>query len=163
VRGIVYAALAVSTVTFIAGTAQQGQSQQQQTLTARVMKHDYGRWVIGLVGLIVVVAGLGMIVAGVRKKFEKQLRMDELTGPTRTVVLGLGIMGTTARGIAFAIAGALVVAAAVTFNAHKSTGLDGALRTLADRPYGPWLLGILALGLVAFGLFGFAEARWAKT
>ena len=163
VRGIVYAALAVSTVTFIAGTAQQSQSQQQQTLTARVMKHDYGRWVIGLVGLIVVVAGLGMIVAGVRKKFEKQLRMDELTGPTRTVVVGLGIMGTTARGIAFAIAGALVVAAAVTFNAHKSTGLDGALRTLADRPYGPWLLGILALGLVAFGLFGFAEARWAKT
>ncbi|MGI8878925.1 MAG: DUF1206 domain-containing protein [Jatrophihabitans sp.] len=163
VRGIVYAALAVSTVSFIAGTRKQGQSQQQQTLTARVMKHDYGRWAIGLVGLIVVLAGLGMIVAGVRKKFEKQLRTDDLTGPTRTLVLGLGIVGTTARGIAFAIAGALVVAAAVTFNAAKSTGLDGALRTLADRPYGPWLLGILALGLIAFGLFGFAEARWAKT
>ena len=163
VRGIVYAALAVSTISFIAGTRKQGQSQQQQTLTARVMKHDYGRWAIGLVGLIVVMAGLGMIVAGVRKKFEKQLQMDELTGPTRTLVLGLGIVGATARGIAFAIAGVLVVAAAVTFNAAKSTGLDGALRTLADRPYGPWLLGILALGLVAFGLFGFAAARWAKT
>jgi len=163
VRGIVYAALAVSTVSFIAGTRKQGQSQQQQTLTARVMKHDYGRWAVGLIGLIVVVVGLAMIVEGVRKKFEKQLRMDDLTGPTRTVVVWLGIVGTAARGIAFAIAGVLVVAAAVTFNAAKSTGLDGALRTLADRPYGSWILGILALGLVAFGLFGFAVARWAKT
>ena len=163
VRGIVYAALAVSTVSFIAGTRKQGQSQQQQTLTARVMKHDYGRWAVGLIGLIIVVVGLAMIVEGVRKKFEKQLRMDDLTGPTRTVVVWLGIVGTAARGIAFAIAGVLVVAAAVTFNAAKSTGLDGALRTLADRPYGSWILGILALGLVAFGLFGFAVARWAKT
>jgi Domain of Unknown Function (DUF1206) len=57
----------------------------------------------------------------------------------------------------------LVVQAAVTFNAAKSTGLDGALRTLADRPYRPWLLGALALGLIAFGLFGFGAARWAKT
>lgn len=163
VRGIVYAALAVSTVSFIAGTRKQSQSKQQQMLTARVMKHDYGRWAVGLIGLIVVVVGLAMIVQGVRKKFENQLRMDQLTVPTRTVVIWLGIVGTAARGIAFAIAGVLVVAAAVTFNAAKSTGLDGALRTLADRAYGPWILGILALGLIAFGLFGFAVARWAKT
>jgi Domain of Unknown Function (DUF1206) len=78
-------------------------------------------------------------------------------------VLRLGMIGTTARGVVFAIAGALVVDAAVTYDAAKSTGLDGALRTLADRPYGPWLLGALALGLIAFGLYGFAAARWAKT
>jgi len=160
-RGIVYAALTVSTVGFIVGTAQQGQSQQQQTLTARVMKHSYGRWAVGLIGLIVVLAGLGMIVEGVRRKFEKQLRMNELTGRARTVVVGLGIVGTAARG-AFSIAGTLVVLAALTFNA-PSQPVWTALRTLADRAYGPWLLEALALGLVAFGLFGFAVARWAKT
>jgi hypothetical protein len=163
VRGVVYVALSVSTFSFIAGASQQGQSQQQETLTARVMKHSYGRWVVGLIGLVVVVIGLGMIVEGVRKKFEKQLRMQELTGAARTFVVRLGMVGTVARGIVFAIAGTLVVQAAVTFNARKSTGLDGALRTLADRAYGPWLLGVLALGLVAFGLFGFAVARWVKT
>lgn len=164
VSGIVYAALSVSTFGFIAGTSsKQGQSQQQATLTARVMSHAYGRWLIGLIGVIVVVVGLVMIAGGARKEFEKQLRMHELTGATRTLVVRLGMIGTIARGIAFSIAGVLVVDAAVSFNASKSTGLDGALRTLADRPYGPWLLGVLALGLVAFGLFGFAEARWAKT
>ena len=163
VRGIVYVALSVTTFSFIAGTSKQGQSQQQATLTARVMRHAYGRWLVALIGLIVLAVGLGMVVEGITKKFEKQLRMHELTGPTRTLVVRLGMVGTIARGIVFAVAGALVVQAAATFNASKSTGLDGALRTLADRPYGPWLLGAVALGLIAFGLYGFAAARWAKT
>jgi hypothetical protein len=163
VRGIVYAAFAVTTFGFIAGRSQQGQAQQQASWTARVMKHAYGRWLVGLIGLIVVAVGVGMIIEGVRKKFEKQLRMNELSGSTRTVVVRLGMFGTIARGIVFAVAGGLMVQAAVAFKPRKSTGLDGALRTLADRAYGPWLLGILAVGLIAFGLYGFAAARWAKT
>lgn len=162
-RGIVYGALCVTTFAFIAGASRQGQAQQQATWTARLMRHGYGRWLVGVAGLAVIVIGSAMIIEGVRKKFEQQLRMHELRGNTRTLVVGLGMTGTIARGIVFAIAGVLVVDAAVTFDAHKSTGLDGALRTLADRPYGPWLLGLLALGLIAFGLYGFAAARWAKT
>jgi hypothetical protein len=163
VRGVVYAGFAVTTFAFIAGRSKHAQSQQQATLTGRVMKHDYGRWLVGLVGLVVVVIGVAMIVEGVRRKFEKQLRMQDLTGPTRTVVVWLGVIGTTARGFVFAVAGALVLDSAVTVDPHKSTGLDGALRTLADRAYGPWILGALAVGLIAFGLYGFAASRWART
>jgi hypothetical protein len=163
VRGVVYAGFAVSTFGFIAGTSRQSQAQQQAGTTARLMRHSYGRLLIGLVGLVVVGVGVGMIVEGIRKKFQDQLRMEELHGSARTVVVRLGMVGTIARGGVFAIAGGLVVDAAVTFNASKSTGLDGALRTLADQPYGPVLLGLLAVGLIAFGLFGFAAARWAKT
>jgi hypothetical protein len=163
VRGIVYAGFAVTTFSFIAGNSKRGQSQQQSTLTGRVMKHAYGRWLVGLVGLIVIAVGVAMIVEGVRRSFEKQLRMHELTGPTRTVVVWLAVIGTTARGAVFAVAGALVLDAAVTVDPHKSTGLDGALRTLADRAYGPWILGAFAIGLIAFGLYGLAAARWAKT
>jgi Domain of Unknown Function (DUF1206) len=163
VRGVVYAALSISTFGFIAGTSRQGQAQQQVTLTARVMRHSYGRWLVGLAGLIVVAVGVAMIVQGVRRKFEEELQMQELQGATRTVVVRLGMIGTIARGVVFAVAGVLVVDAAWTFDARKSTGLDGAMRTLADQAYGPWLLGLLALGLIAFGLYGFAQARWAKT
>lgn len=163
VRGSVYAAFAVMTFSFIAGTSRQSQSHQQVTTTARVMRHDGGRWLVGLVGLIVVVVGLMLIVEGARKKFTKQLRMSELTGGKRKGVVGIGMIGNVARGIVFALAGVLVIDAAVTYDPDKSTGLDGALRTLADRSYGPWILGILAAGLIVFGLYGLAEARWAKT
>lgn len=163
IRGIVYASFAITTFSFIAGTSSQTQSRQQETTTAKLMKHGYGRWLVGLVGVIVVVVGIGMVIEGIRKKFEKQLRMNELHGTTRTVVVGLGQVGTTARGIVFAVAGALLVEAAVKYAAAKSTGLDGALRTLANQAYGPVLLGVLAIGLVAFGVYGLATARFAKT
>lgn len=163
IRGVVYAALSVSTFSFIAGTSQQGQAQQQATLTARVMRHSYGRWLVGVAGLVVVAVGAAMIVEGVRRKFEKDLHMNDLHGATGTVVIRLGMIGTIARGVVFAVAGVLVVDAAVNFDAQKSTGLDGAMRTLANQTFGPWLLGLLALGLVAFGLYGLAQSRWAKT
>jgi hypothetical protein len=163
VRGSVYAAFAVMTFSFIAGTSRQSQSQQQVTMTAKVMRHDGGQWLVGLIGLVVVVVGLMLIVEGARKKFTKQLRMSELTGAKRKAVVGIGMIGNIARGAVFALAGVLVIDAAVTYDPGKSTGLDGALRTLADRSYGPWILGILAAGLIVFGLYGLAEARWAKT
>ncbi|MEP6528211.1 MAG: DUF1206 domain-containing protein, partial [Nocardioidaceae bacterium] len=163
VRGIVYAAFAVTTFSFIAGASHRTQKQQQVTATAKLMKHGYGRWLVGLVGVIVVLIGLGMVIEGLRRKFEKQLQMSELHGLTRTIVVRLGMVGTTARGIVFAVAGGLVVEAAIRYEPAKSTGLDGALRTLANRAYGPWILGVLAVGLIMFGVYGLAAARFAKT
>jgi hypothetical protein len=162
-RGIVYAFLAVSTFSFIAGTSGSGQRQKQLSLTARVMRHSLGRWVVGLAGIVVVVVGVTMVIEGLTKKFEKQLEMGQLHGTTRTVVLRLGVVGTVTRGLVFALTGFLVIDAAVTFDPKKSTGLDGALRTLAHQPLGPWLLGAAALGLIAFGLYGLASVRYAKT
>jgi hypothetical protein len=163
VRGIVYAGFAVSTLSFIAGSSKGGQRQQQETLTARVMRHSFGRWAVGVAGVVVIVVALGMVTEGVTRKFEKQLEMHELHGRTRTVILRLGAIGTITRGLVFALAGFLVVDAAKTFDPKKSTGLDGALRTLAHQPFGPWLLGAAALGLIAFGLYGLASVRYAKT
>jgi len=163
VRGIIYASFAVTTFTFIAGTSHQTQARQQVTVTAKMMKHAAGRWLVGLVGAIVVVVGLALVVEGLRKKFAKELELHELSGPTRKIVLRLGMIGTTARGIVFAVAGFLVIEAAVRYEPSKSTGLDGALRTLSKQSYGPWLLGALAIGLLAFGLYGLASSRYAKT
>jgi hypothetical protein len=163
VRGVIYAGFALLTFKFVLGTPAKGQRQQQASLTARVMQHSFGRWVVAAVGIVVIVVGVAQIVEGLTKKFEKQLKMEELTGKTRDAVIRLGMIGTAARGVVFALAGGLVVDAAVTYDAKKSTGLDGALRTLANQPFGPWLLGAVALGLLAFGIYGLASARYART
>jgi hypothetical protein len=163
VGGIIYLLFCVATFSFIAGRSKQSGTQQQVAVTARVMRHTDGRWLVGLIGVIVVVVGLAVVVQGLRRTFEKDLRLHEMSRGTRAIVVSLGLVGTVARGVVFAIAGALVVDAAVTFKPRKSTGLDGALHTLAEHSYGPWLLGAFALGFIAFGLYGFAEARWSKT
>jgi Domain of Unknown Function (DUF1206) len=163
VGGIIYLAFCVATFSVIAGRSQQSGSQQQVALTTRVMRHTDGRWLVGLIGVILVVVSLVIVAQGATRKFEKDLRLDEMNSTTRAIVVSLGVTGTIARGIVFAVAGVLVVDAAVTFKPRKSTGLDGALHTLAEHSYGPWLLGVFALGFIAFGLYGFAEARWSKT
>jgi hypothetical protein len=160
-RAVVYAGFAFLTFTVISGT-QRSQSRQQQDLTARVMQHPGGQWLVGIVGLIVVGAGAVLAVEGIRRKFLKYLRTWQMSRRTRQLVEWLGVIGTIARGVVFALAGVLVVDAAVTHQPAKSGGIDRALLTLRDQPFGPVLLLLAALGLLIFGVYGLCEARWRK-
>ncbi|HEY5050050.1 MAG TPA: DUF1206 domain-containing protein [Acidothermaceae bacterium] len=160
-RGVVYAFFAVTTVSVLHGSGG-SQATTQQDATARVMHHSGGRWAVGLVGLVVVIVGLTLILQGLRRSFVKTLRTGEMSNRTRAIVVKLGVIGTTARGIVFALAGGLVIEAAVKFDPAKARGLDEALRTLRDRPYGAFALALAALGLIVFGLYGLCEARWRK-
>lgn len=164
VRGVAYASLAVTAVSVLAGSGSRtSQGDQQESLTARVMGHSGGRWLVGAAGLVVLGVGAVMVYEGATKKFEKYLRMQEMSSTTRSVVEKLGLVGTIARGVVIGLAGVLVADAAVEFEPDKARGLDGALRTLAGQPYGQTMLVLAALGLVAFGVYGFAEARWYRT
>jgi len=79
---------------------------------------------------------------------------------TRRVVERLGTIGTAARGVVFALAGVLVIDAAITYKPAKAGGIDKALLTLRDQPFGQVLLILAALGLIIFGIYGLCEARW---
>ena len=161
VRAIVYAFLAYLTFTVISGTSS-NQTRKQQDLTATVMHHSGGQWLVGLVGLIIVVVGLTLVAEGIRRTFMKNLRTSQMSHRTRVVVERLGMIGTTARGVAFAIVGALIIDAAVTFSPKKSGGLDKALLALRHQAFGEFLLLIVALGVLIFGIYGLCEARWRR-
>ncbi len=81
---------------------------------------------------------------------------------TRRLVDITGVVGGVARGLVFATAGVFAVRAAIEYEPDKAKGLDDTLRSLADTPLGPWLLVLVAAGLVLFGLFSFAMARWRR-
>ena len=160
-RAIVYAFLSVLTFKVIAGSAS-NETKKQQDLTATVMHHTGGQWLVGIVGLAIAIVGLTLVAEGIRRKFMKYLRTGEMSPRTRKIVEKLGMVGTTARGVVFAIVGALIVDAAVTFNPKKSGGLDKALLTLRHQPFGEFLLLIVALGVLIFGIYGLCEARWRR-
>jgi hypothetical protein len=160
-RGVVYAGFVYLTVKVITRT-QGSQSRQQQDVTAQAMQHPAGRWLVGIAGLIVVIIGLVLLIEGIRHKFMKNLRTSQMSARTRRVVKWLGTIGTSARGVVFALAGVLVIQAAITHDAAKSGGIDKALLTLRHQPFGVVLLAVTALGLVIFGVYGLCEARWRK-
>ena len=157
-RAVIYAGFSYLTFTVISGT-DRSQSGQQQDVTATAMQHPAGRVLVGVVGLAVVVGGLALVVEGARKKFMRHLRTAGMSARTRRVVELLGMTGTIARGLVFALAGVLVIVAAVTRKASESGGVDKALLTLRDQPFGEILMLLAALGLVVFGVYGLCEAR----
>ena len=160
-RAIIYAGFSYLTFTVIAGT-DRSQSGRQQDITATAMQHPAGRVLVGVVGLVVVACGIVLVVEGVRKKFMKYLQTGRMSARTRRVVEVLGVTGTIARGLVFALVGVLVIDAAVTHKAAESGGIDKALLTLRDQPFGEFLMLLAALGLLIFGIYGLCEARWRK-
>jgi Domain of Unknown Function (DUF1206) len=161
VRVVIYTGLAYLTFTVISGT-QRSQSRQQQDVTATAMRHTEGQWLVGVAGLVVVVIGLVLIGQGARRKFMKHLQTQQMSPRTRRVVALLGVIGTIARGLVFALAGGLVIDAAVTHKASESGGLDKALLTLRNQPFGELLMLLAALGLAVFGIYALCEARWRR-
>ncbi|GAA4263835.1 DUF1206 domain-containing protein [Dactylosporangium darangshiense] len=162
VRTIIYAVLAWTAGKVVVGTPSSSAEQQQQT-TAGIMSKPAGAWLVALAGLIVLTVGLGMLWYGLKRQFERKLRFDGANPHhARKAAIRAGQIGYAAKGIAFAIVGALLVEAAIKNDPGKSRGLDAALHTLADQPYGKFLLLAVALGVAVFGVYCFFQARYRK-
>ncbi|HVQ92808.1 MAG TPA: DUF1206 domain-containing protein [Mycobacteriales bacterium] len=155
-KALIYLVIGALAVKVVTGSSSRSGGD---TVTAKALGQTGGRFLVIVVGLVIVGVGAALTWQGVRSDFVKQLNLAGLGHSARTAVVVLGRIGYVARGLVFALAGALVVTAAVTFEPAKARGLDAALRTLAGQPYGPWLLGAAAVGLLCFGVYCLADAR----
>jgi type IV secretory pathway VirB2 component (pilin) len=162
-RGLSYLFLAISAVKVAAHAGAGSQAGQQELWTAKAMQHTGGRWIVGIVGAIIVVCGAVLVWEGIKHKFEKYFGLDRMTVTQRKVVEVMGTVGTAVRGVVFALAGVFVIVAAVKANPHKAGGLDQALRELLGISAGPFLVVLAGIGLIIFGLYGYTEAKWRKT
>jgi hypothetical protein len=159
-KAAIYTGLAVVAFLVVTNSSEGGQGSAE--LTAKLLKMTGGQFIVALAGVVIVTAAAVVAWRGLRTKFEEHLDLWRLRPATRSAIINLGRIGYVARGIVFALAGILVVVAAVTFDPQKARGLDAALRQLAAQPYGPWLLSLAALGLLCFGAYSFAEARYRR-
>jgi Domain of Unknown Function (DUF1206) len=160
-EGIGYGAIAIIAIKVAAGAASKsGGGGQKQT--AMVLSWPGGQLLVGLVGIVALGIGAFFVYDGVKADFTKELKLGGMSRNARKAVVTLGRVGRIAQGVVFGIIGVLIVVAAVQYDPDQAKGLDGALKTLVGQPYGPWLLGAVALGLLAYGLYGLAEARFRK-
>ena len=136
------------------------QAGQQGAIAGTVMQRTGGRWLVGIIGVIVVTVGLVLVRTGWKTEFLRYF--GKLSSRIRTPVVWLGRTGTIARGVVFAVSGLLVVVAALTADPAKAGGVDQAFQTLLQQPFGPVLVVLLGAGLMVFGLYGLAEAAWRR-
>lgn len=159
VSGTVHLALAGTALSLLIGSGGGG-GASEQSMTARLLAVPFGRWLVGLVGLLVIAAGLYGLLKAYRKDFRKALKLGEMDAPTQSWATRAGRAGYAARGVVFALTGVFFVQAALQADASEARGLGGALQTLQTQPYGPYLLGAVAFGLLLYGLYMVVEARY---
>jgi type IV secretory pathway VirB2 component (pilin) len=162
-KAVFYAVLGYGVLQYAIGVGSpQSSDQQSVDLTATLMRHPGGRVVVVVIGLVLAGTGIYLGYQAWRERFRENLEVGQMGHATRRVVEWLGRIGGIARGIVFITAGVFLVVAAVDAQPGQAKGIDSSLRALAASPLGPWLLVLVAVGLIMFGLFSCCEARWRR-
>ncbi|GAB3661515.1 DUF1206 domain-containing protein [Streptomyces sparsus] len=164
-RGVIYVVIAFSVLAVAAGarsSSSNSSDKQSKDATTQVFDLPAGQWLVGIAGVAIVAAGVWTGGKALLRKYHKELKPAALSGTVRRVIDVLGVGGGTARGLVFATVGVFVVQAAVQYDPDEAEGLDNTLRTFAETPAGPWLLAVIAVGLVLFGGFSLALARYRQ-
>jgi uncharacterized protein DUF1206 len=130
--------------------------------TARLLAQPLGRWLAVIIGAVIVGAGLYQFYAAYKAKFREELELHEMSDREKTWATRSGRLGYTARGVVFGVIGVFLMQAALQTDPDKARGLGGALQALVLQPFGPYLLGFVALGLVAYGAFMLVVARYRR-
>ncbi|MFI1206763.1 DUF1206 domain-containing protein [Streptomyces sp. NPDC020802] len=162
-RAVFYGFVAYTVLSFAAGSGGSGSSDgKSRDATAKAMDLPAGQWLVGAAGVGVLCAGIWMAVQAIRRKYHKHMRLGEMSHRVRQTVDVTGVGGGVARGLVFAVAGGFAVRAAMDYEPDKAKGMDDTLRSFTETPAGPWLLVAIAIGLMLFGVFSFAMAKWRK-
>lgn len=160
-RGLIYAGLTFSTIKILVGSGgNQSQNAKAHKTAATILSWPHGTWIVGIAGGAIIVVALWNLYRGLTRKFEKNWRTGEMSHRARKWGGRAGVAGHLARAVVFGLIGIFVVRAALDFNPKDAIGLDGALQKLAHTNYGPYLLGLTAAGLVAYGIYCLVDARY---
>lgn len=160
--GLAYSGLALSAARIVSGSGGNEAGDGSQAFTADLMSKPFGRWLVILAGIAGIVSALYQIREAWTKRFRRRLKLQEMEPHEERLATRTGVIGLAARGIVFLLAGWFLIQAGLRYDPGQARDLGGALEALASQPYGPWLLGLVALGLIAFGAYSFLQARYRR-
>jgi hypothetical protein len=160
VSGVGYALLCVAAIDILIGSS--GGSGGASQTTGGVLSWPGGPWIVGVAGALTIGEGLHQGYQGIAKEFLEKSKTEQMSPGVESMFTKLGIFGHLARMVVFTLIGYFLLKAAVDYNPDAAVTLDGALAKLAQAAYGPLALGVVAAGLLGFGLYSMADARYRR-
>jgi hypothetical protein len=160
--GFAYAALCAVAVHLLTSSSSGHSSGSAKKAAGGVFSWPAGRWLVLIAGLVMLGVAIYQLIRGVTKKFLDDDKTERMGRAMKSWITWAGMVGHVARAVVFGLVGVFLVKAAVDYQANEAIGVDGALAKLYGQSYGPYLLGIVAAGLVAFGIFSITEARYRR-
>ncbi len=162
ISGGVHLGLAITAVKLVLGMRPHTAEHQAKASAAFAMSFPLGKWIVAFAGLVIILVGLQMFRRVLISDVDRWLDLGRLPRALRTIVLALGRFGLAARGLVFCAGGFLLGAAAIQDRPWSARGLGGTLRALGDTGFGPIVLTLVGLGLVAFGVVELVSARYRR-
>lgn len=161
--GLAYIGVAVNAAMLAIGASDGGSgNNSKQDWTAMVMQQPFGRWLVGIAGAVTIGIGFWRLYQAYKIKFRKKLNLNDLNPQQEDWLVNISRFGIAARGIVFVMIGFFVLQAAKSYDPEKVKGLDGALLTLTQQPFGKVLLALMALGLIAYAVYLLLQARYRR-
>lgn len=157
--GLFYFAFASVTISMIVGLHTKNTDDAVRDWTAWALQRPLGQVLVAGVGIAIVIAAVCIAVAGFRAEFKQRIALRERP---RLIVTLLGCVGYLTRAAVFFLIGIFIAFSALHANANEATGLGGALTAIKHTAFGGILLATAAVGLLAFGAYGIAEAAFRK-
>lgn len=155
-RAVVYAALGATALSLALGKKSGDSNQEAQGVSATLMSAPAGQVLVGLVGAAVFAVGISQVVKGVRRRFVT----EDLVAGAPEWGKKLGSVGWCIKGVSIALVGMLFGWAALSYDPNKAGGVDDALKTLRDQPFGMFLLIAIGIGFACFGVYSLVWARY---
>ncbi|MDO1448151.1 DUF1206 domain-containing protein [Rhodocytophaga aerolata] len=157
--GLIYAAFTYSMIKALTGSGSSGGSgNSRQGMAAQVMQWDGGSTLVAIAGIITIIAGLVYLYRAYTTKFKEKLNNSRMSYNEDKWITRLGRAGFTARGIVWLILGYFIVKAGLSSDASQVKGSQGAFNFLEQS--GEWVLLLVAIGVIAYGVFQFAKAKY---
>jgi hypothetical protein len=161
---VLYSAFCLTTARLLAGSPapQTARSEQRQDtgIAADLLRTGWGRAVLILAGILFMVGGVEAARRAVRLDFRERFTAERMSRALAITTRVLGAFGCLARAVVFILAGVFIAKAGVLSSPGQAKGLDAIFRSVASSQYGPWLLALLASGLLCYGLYCLIEARY---
>lgn len=161
VSGVIHTGLALAALRMVMGGGGGG-GDRTDDWTATLMRQPMGRWLVAAVGLGIMAYGARALYRAYAAELDKRLDLSRMSAAARQWTVRSARAGIGARGVVFLVMGFFMLLAALRSDPGEARGLDGALQALQQQSYGPWLLGLVALGLLGYGIYQLVEARYRR-
>jgi hypothetical protein len=157
--GIFYGFIAFSFAKPLFSAGGSSDENTQKAALSQLLEKEWGIWVIWIIGIGMALSAIWQFYLGISGKFMKQIDKNPDTKNEYKMVLQSGRVGYIARGVVFGVISFFLIKVVLAHNANALKGTEGALQYLLSLPYGSFLMGAVALGMLGFGIFCFMIAR----
>lgn len=159
---LIYLAFSINAFRILFHAQVKVSGHKYQELSAIILKYPFGKWIIAIIGATFIGAGIGQWIWALSGRYKKRLKCYEMSEKAYLITSIIGRIGYTARSAIFVVIGVFLIMTAWKSNPNDTKGLDGALAALIKQPFGKWILGAVAIGLMIFGFYMCMEARFKR-